>query len=437
MPKLCQFENCNKRASYAYYYGLVERCKEHRENMKLSTSICRCGSHRPKYNYANTKPQFCNLCKKNDMINLIHKKCVVCADKIPCFNYNGEKKPQFCNICKLPDMIDVVHNKCVACKINRASYNYVGDKKELYCKTCKLKNMVNLTTPKCITCDNKQSSYNYENKKTPLYCKTCKLPDMVDIKSKICEKCKIKYPSFNYPNEPAKFCTDCKLKGMINTKKKQCVQCNDRPGRYNYNKREESNFCSGCKKIDMIDIINTKCKNEKGMCYVRGNKKYKGYCTQCFRHLFPNDPLTFQIRCKTKEIAVRDFINQNYDGFIHDQPIWTANCSCLHRRRIDLRKIINNTLLCICVDENQHKGYDDKDEEIRYNDLMSVWGGKFIFIRFNPDKYKNSKNISKNPEINTRLKCLKTYIDCFIAKINKEENTELLEIHKLYFDGYE
>ena len=39
----------------------------------------------------------------------------------------------------------------------------------------------------------------------------------------------------------------------------------------------------------------------EGMCPQQGNRKYKGYCTHCFSHLFPTDPLTFQIRPRQKK----------------------------------------------------------------------------------------------------------------------------------------
>ena len=42
------------------------------------------------------------------------------------------------------------------------------------------------------------------------------------------------------------------------------------------------------------------------------NDKYDGYCTRCFRQLFPNDSRTLQIRRKTKEDAVKEFINLNF-----------------------------------------------------------------------------------------------------------------------------
>ena len=168
----------------------------------------------------------------------------------------------------------------------------------------------------------------------------------------------------------------------------------------------------------------------------QGNKKYKNFCTECFRRNFPLDPLTFQIRSKTKEIAVRDFINANFQGFEHDRPLTTGNCDCTHRRRIDHRKCIGNTLLIVETDENQHKSYDQMDEEIRYHDLEMIHGGKCIYIRFNPDKYINKKGKRKNPMIATRLHHLKKEIDKQIQRIENEENEDLLERIYLYYDGF-
>ena len=115
-------------------------------------------------------------------------------------------------------------------------------------------------------------------------------------------------------------------------------------------------------------------------------------------------------------------------------PLWTGNCDCSHRRRIDHRKLFGNTLLCIETDENQHKGYDKDDEEIRYDDLYMLHSGKFIFIRFNPDKFKDKNGKSINPMMYTRLPILKEEIEKQIKRIENEENKELLEIIKLYYD---
>ena len=124
------------------------------------------------------------------------------------------------------------------------------------------------------------------------------------------------------------------------------------------------------------------------------------------------------------------FSDSNYEGFIHDQPMWSGDCNCVHRRRIDHRMLIGNTLLCVETDEFQHKRYDNKDEEIRYDDLYMIHGGKFIFIRFNPDKYIDKKGKTIETTVKKRLDRLKEEVDNQINRINNEEKKLINEIIK-------
>ena len=182
----------------------------------------------------------------------------------------------------------------------------------------------------------------------------------------------------------------------------------------------------------MINITVKKCIGPN--CKTIGNRNYKAYCAYCITHLFPNDPKALQIRCKTKEIAVRDFINVSYVGFQHDKPLYVGDCDCSSRRRIDHRKLIDNTMLCIETDENQHKNYDKQDEIKRYNDLYLQFSAKFIFIRFNPDKYIEN-NITKNPMMAKRLITLKETIDNQIQRILNNKNNDLVEIIYLFYNS--
>ena len=167
-----------------------------------------------------------------------------------------------------------------------------------------------------------------------------------------------------------------------------------------------------------------------------GCKKYDGYCATCFKHVFPTDPRSKILREKSHETAVRNYLFEHKIGFIHDKSIYTANCDCSHRRRIDFRILIANTILAVEVDENQHSSYDKQEEEIRYDDLYMVFSGKWIFIRFNPDGYKDHKGNRKNYTLKSRLPVLLQEIEKHIIRIEKEENKDYLEIYKLYYDGY-
>ena len=157
-----------------------------------------------------------------------------------------------------------------------------------------------------------------------------------------------------------------------------------------------------------------------------GNPRYDGYCATCFKQVFPEDARSMVVYAHTKEIMVRNMINQHFDGFVHVTTLYTGNCDCTHRRRIDHRKLIGNTILAVETDEFGHRGYSIVDEEIRYDDLYMIHSGKWIYIRFNPDS-----NVSK-VDIDDKLSILlQTMYEC-IDKILNEQNTELVEIIKLY-----
>jgi hypothetical protein len=85
----------------------------------------------------------------------------------------------------------------------------------------------------------------------------------------------------------------------------------------------------------------------------RGYSHYDGYCWRCFSDKFKDDE-----RVKTRgrvELKVRSYLDSHFPDFVHDQPIHTAHCVCSHRRRIDHRQLIGNTLLCVETDKNFHK----------------------------------------------------------------------------------
>jgi hypothetical protein len=54
-------------------------------------------------------------------------------------------------------------------------------------------------------------------------------------------------------------------------------------------------------------------------------------------------------------------------------------------------------MLCIEIDENQHKEYLTYDENIRYDNSFMDFSSKYIFIRYNPNRFIDKYNTSKNP----------------------------------------
>jgi hypothetical protein len=398
------------------------------EGMKnVAVKTCKCGSGLQKYyNIPNSKKaEFCSQCRTKNMIN-VHLGLCQCNSVRPIFGYKKDMKPICCKKCKKINMIDVVSKMCECGKF-RARFGYKNDN-PIYCSICKKSNMIDLLEQKCLC--GVQATYGYKNDKKRIACISCKTSDMICIKNGC--KCGKSRASYGYKNDkkPSR-CINCKENDMISFSKK--CSCGKQMS-FGFEKDKIPIACNNCKTPGMINIVDLRKRCKGPLCETIGNKKYRGYCTHCFAHLFPKDPLTFQIRQNSKELKVRAFLEMTFEGFIHDKPLWLNGCDCTHKRRIDSRKLIGNTLLCVEVDEEQHKGYDQKDEENRYHDLEMIHGGKFIFIRYNPDKYTDKNGKKRNPQLKTRLKRLKEEIEMQMKRIENNENTELLEVIKLYYN---
>jgi hypothetical protein len=163
----------------------------------------------------------------------------------------------------------------------------------------------------------------------------------------------------------------------------------------------------------------------------RGWPHYDGYCWRCFSDKFRDDE-----RVKTRgrvELKVRSYLDSHFKEFVHDQPIHTAHCVCSHRRRVDHRRLIGNTLLCIETDENFHRYYDPDDEEARYHDVIMAWGGKLCFVRFNPHKFNLDDRYDLGPPLAERLERLRAEVTRHVGRLERGENTAFLEVHHLYY----
>ncbi len=426
---------CNIRATFGFPGEKAECCKNCMKfgmiDLMNDNLRCECGTIAVFGINADKNATHCAKCKTPEMFNVKSKMCF-CGRVQPTFGLDKNKSATHCKECKTPEMFNVKKKMCFCGKV-KPSFGLDVNKLPTHCTSCKTPEMIKII--KMCFCGKVIPSYGLYIDKPATHCKKCKTKEMFNVKNKMCFCGKVK-PSFGLDkNKPATHCKECKTPEMFDVTNKMCF-CGKVQPTFGL-KNGKITHCYNCKTPEMINLKNTFCiavdKNGVSYCQTTGNIKYRGYCANCFANLFPSDPLTLSIRKKTKEIAVRDFINKNFEGFQHDIPLWTNNCDCTHRRRIDHRKLIGNTLLCIETDENSHKYYNKEDEEIRYDDVMMLHGGKFIFIRFNPDKYIEN-GISKNPQMKTRLDALQKEIEKQIKRIENNKNTELLEIVYMYYN---
>jgi hypothetical protein len=222
-------------------------------------------------------------------------------------------------------------------------------------------------------------------------------------------------------NRKTHLCKDCGGSSICEhgVQKSKCKPCH---GSFICPHDKQRNRCALCDGANCCPL----CKDHPdARC---GSKQYDGHCATCFKRAFPSDPRSLVIYQHTKEIRVRNAINSRFEGFVHDHPLYTGNCDCTHRRRIDHRKLIGNTMLAIETDERAHRSYDKEDEEIRYDDLYMVYSGKWIYIRFNPDTTSDDKT-----DLDDRIAVLLNTMEQHIERIEKEENTSLVEIIYLYY----
>jgi hypothetical protein len=408
-------------------------------NLKDKNKKCTCGKVIPSFGLPTDKrPSCCASCKKDGMINLTLDLCP--CGKSAAFGFKGDKKPSYCLTCKKDEMENIVTKKC-KCGKAIPSFGLKADKKATCCVNCKVDGMINVIAKVC-KCGKSQPWYGLKTDKNATCCVKCKTEDMVDIVSKKC-KCGSAQPSFgNKDDIKATCCAKCKDDTMENIKAKMC-KCGKSQPYFGLITDKTASCCVNCKSDGMIDIYSKKCNGiikyeDKGPMKCpydsRAKKKYSYYCTKCFEYNFPDDPRTATIRSRTEETIVKSFLEEHYKEFIHNKALWTDQADCTCRRRIDFRTLIDNTLLCIEVDENQHKYYDENDKVTRYDELMLTQGAKMIFIRFNPHMYIDSDGRRKNPEMATRLIALKNEIDIQKRRIHDEENKELLEVFLLFFD---
>jgi hypothetical protein len=271
---------------------------------------------------------------------------------------------------------------------------------------------------------------------------------MIDIKNKKCihEGCK-KQPIYNKIGEKSPlYCSEHKTNDMVNLVNKMCIykECN-KIAVCNKEGEKIPLYCNQHKIDGMINIINKTCKTD--FCDILVSQKYDGYCLYCFINTFPDKPVSRNY--KTKEYSVVEFVKNKYPEYpwISDKTI-KDGCS---RRRPDLLLDLGYQVIIIEIDENQHIDYDCSCENKRIMELSQDVGHRpIVFIRFNPDDYKNNdvnitscwgqnnKGIcvvkkSKEKEWDERLESLENQINYWVNPNNKTDKT--VEIIQLYYDA--
>ena len=336
MPKNCEYDNCNNKATYCYNDNNlnVKYCKEHKNieenlihyNQKYYLCVSCCCITGSFVYENNKKNKFCVNCKTDDMIS-IHKKC------------EHDKIKQQCKECGGASICE--HNKFKSqCKECGGSSLCQHNKQKSKCKECGGSSICehNIQKSQCKKCGGASICEHNKFKSTCKECGGVSICEHNNFKS-ICKECDgVSICKHNIQKSTCKECGGSAL-CIHDRQKSKCKECGGS------SICEHNNFKSYC--IDCGGSALCKANKQGIMCLQYANKKYNNYCAKCFSNLYPDDPLSLNIRTKSFENKVRDFININYQGFQHNKLLNIGGCDCSHRRFIDHHIIINGCLLAI------------------------------------------------------------------------------------------
>ena len=248
---------------------------------------------------------------------------------------------------------------------------------------------------------------------------------MIDITSNKCnfEDCNIR-ATFGIPANTASKCFSHKEIGMIVNPRKRCseINCNETSTYQDLNSKDR--YCNSHAKSDSINLGNNKCSS----CGLLDILYHDNLCTDC-------DPNKIKQYTHAKELAIKAVLDvNNFKYESHDKLIDKGECI---KNRPDFIFDANTHFVILEVDENQHKQNAQECEHVRMLNIYQALGMPTIFIRYNPDDFKDDKNIkidiSKSKRIDILLKWLKQSL---LEKENPLLTNDKIKILYLFYDGY-
>lgn len=368
------------------------------------------------------------------------KKCITCKNFPATFNFYPESR-KYCEECADEEqkgtgrvMISRKNTVCIECIAKCTIGNKImpqdrGDLKQALYR-------------KAIIRDDKsdESEESEESRFLKLqYCGGC-FQDLVEDgripanevklwsneKSTKCADCKKYLPSYNYPDikNPDKtrplVCRGCVKDGMIDVvhpfcKFPGCKSVNsNQPVRalFNFPGKTKAIRCLEHKDKDMIDVLHPTCSAEWCETRVDDPIRFRGFCLRDYVYNFPNEPITRYY--KTKERHVVEFVELYFTDYnpIFDKVIPGSTS----KRRPDILFDLDTHCVIIEIDEGMHKGYSCENKRI-----AEIWTSlkerNTVFIRFNPDQYKDSTG-------KTIPSCFSSYKGNNLPKINDKKAWE-------------
>jgi hypothetical protein len=420
------------------------------DKIKNGTNCKICKKPKGCYNVYGIKPgEYClncvrgltDLLSKNYKINLNFYKVNSMCIRMFCETRSHKKddkkddknnSPLYCCKHQSENAISTDTRVCIDCGSNkpRPAFNYEDLEDDdpssgpKYCFKCsqKYEGMVNVNSAKCQDPEctgKKQAIFGIKGTKTPLRCFKHK-GDMVGVRhlNNNCLDCGATRVCYNYPTESkGKYCKVCSEKyiGMVDVENVKCITCNIKRPSCDFPNYKGCRYCPDCSRKMVLDsgntiIMVTKYKNYCDNCNIKIVINKGDICMDCKDLLNESNTEENKIkikRLKVKERSVIKFIQETYPelNWIYDKPLINGTTKC----RPDILLVIDNKVIIVEIDEEQHKTYEYEEDANRTNNIYTDITKNYKYystseenkfktlfmIRFNPDNYVIENNGTK------------------------------------------
>jgi hypothetical protein len=272
------------------------------------------------------------------------------------------------------------------------------------------------------TCKECKGSAICEHDKQRSTCKECKGSSICehDKQRSTCKECK--GSSICEHDRLKNQCKECKGSAICEHDK-QRSQCKECKGSSICEHDKIRSSCKECKGTSICEHERQRsdCKKCNGSSICTHNRK-KLYCNQCSpvtcdyplcEHLSSKGSIKqhkkthtpeYQQRKKKKEQAFADFLDANNITYQREVVVdYTCVTTAENKRHfVDFVVYFNNQVFFIEVDETQHSDKDQSCETsrmLRIVESLTIGGNttNIIFIRFNPDTFKENGKTTRVP----------------------------------------
>lgn len=211
---------------------------------------------------------------------------------------------------------------------------------------------------------------------------------------------------------------------MLSHPRKKCQKCKNL-ALYGYSKQI---YCEDHKEAGMYNLVERPCQGTPAgvKCASIDVLDENNLCQSCGEFIIKRVHLA-------KQNEVKEFFDVNGIVYASCDRMIDRNCG---RERPDFVFDALSHKIVVEVDENQHGSYEKRCEYARMINLSQNFGMPVIFIRYNPDPYKNHLGKRVKTSQKARLNTLRNWLDHCMT-LSPKSSKEFIRVIYLYFNGYQ